>query len=431
MLRAAQKKARRLLSASSAAAIEDLPLQFLRASDQANFDKDTFQRKDVVFDKANGKPLIKSTAKTPKMREYSLQGESYKVVWDDGVVSEYQRSWVKKQLDLWGKSDVQRVMWNNFTEDSVRTSKDLSMDFAEVLTGDGQAKALKALYQYGILLVTSTPIDERCSGSVAALASALGGGAKKDDSSVLNNYLKGQSYDRVEGVVDGPLRTLYGTVWSTSTSDQSASASTSDSAYGNESLPLHTDMTYIRDPPGLQIFTMVRPATTGGESLFGDGFAAAERLRAADPISFRVLSELPRRYRCVDLVSGWHLEASGPVISLNYGKVVGIRHNDLDRLPDLPPEGAENVDEFYKTVDKAHQAWDEILASDDIRLTLRLKAGETAIVANQVLHGFYYQVKGCSYKVSHNSLLLNSDAFTAGLVSVLMDVRVELSRAAM
>ncbi|GAX24400.1 trimethyllysine dioxygenase [Fistulifera solaris] len=401
MLRVAKKDSRRLLSSSSAAAIEDLPLQFLRASDPANFDKDTFQRKDVVFDKLNGKPLITSTPKTPLMREYTLHGESYKVVWEDGVVSEYQKSWVKKQLDLWGKSGIQRVMWNNLTEGRVRNSKDLSMGFEEALTSDGQAKALKALYQYGILLVTNTPIDDRCSGSVAALASALGGGAKKDGTSVLNKYLNGQNDDRFEGVVDGPLRTLYGTVWSTSTSDQSAGASTADSAYGNESLPLHTDMTYIRDPPGLQIFTMVRPATTGGESLFGDGFAAAEKLRSVDPMSFRVLSELPRRYRCVDLVSGWHLEASGPVISLNYGRVVGVRHNDLDRLPDLPPERVENVDEFYETVNRAHRSWDEILASDDIRLTLRLQAGETAIVANQrCFHGrLGFRLDGYSSRV--------------------------------
>lgn len=371
---------------SSAAAIEDLPLQFLRASDPANFDANTFQRKDVVFDKENGKPLITSRTKTPPIRDYYLHGETYKVVWEDGIVSEYETSWVKRQLDYWGKNKIKKVLWNNLTEDEIRNSGELSMDFAEVLTVDGQAKALKALYQFGILLVTSTPIDDRCSGSVAALASAVGGGTNKDDTSILSNYLKGANYEQLEHVVDGPLRTLYGTVWSTSTSEQSEGASTADSAYGNESLPLHTDMTYIRDPPGLQIFTMVQPAASGGESIYGDGFAAAERLRSVDPTSFHILCELPRRYRCVDPNSGWHLEATGPVISLRYGKVVGIRHNDLDRLPDLPPTDVEDVDEFYRALSEAHQAWDKILASDNIRLTLRLQAGETVIVANQVIY---------------------------------------------
>jgi hypothetical protein len=38
--------------------------------------------------------------------------------------------------------------------------------------------------------------------------------------------------------------------------------------------------------------------------------------------------------------SGMAPGSVGPVISVHNGTVVGIRHNDLDRLTDLPPPGA-------------------------------------------------------------------------------------------
>jgi Taurine catabolism dioxygenase TauD, TfdA family len=149
-------------------------------------------------------------------------------------------------------------------------------------------------------------------------------------------------------------------------------------------LPLHTDMTYHRDPPGLQIFTMAQPAISGGESVFGDGFAVAERLRCTNPEAFDVLSTTVRRYRCIDCATGWHLEASGPVISDVNGEVVMIRHNDLDRLPDLPPADCGDADGFYAKLQAAHLAWDQILAEDDMRLVVRLQPGDTIVVANQV-----------------------------------------------
>lgn len=186
---------------------------------------------------------------------------------------------------------------------------------------------------------------------------------------------------------DGPLRTLYGTVWSTTSSGQAEGTSVADSAYESTELPLHTDLTYHGDPPGLQIFTMVQPAKKGGESIFGDGFAAAEHLRITNPAAFETLSRVSHRYRSVDRTTGWHLEAHGPVITTRFGQVTAIRHNDLDRLPDLPPSphlSDKEMESFYQELRQAHAAWDAILAQDDFRLVFGLKPGETMVVANQV-----------------------------------------------
>jgi alpha-ketoglutarate-dependent taurine dioxygenase len=203
---------------------------------------------------------------------------------------------------------------------------------------------------------------------------------------MLHHYLSGAADVILPRGTDGPMRTLYGTVWSTISSGQEQGSSVADSAYGQEALPLHTDMTYFRDPPGLQIFTMLQPALRGGESLFCDGFAVAERVRSADPEAFSVLATTPRRFRSIDTETGWHLEASGPVIALYNDQVVSIRHNDLDRLPDLPCSHQSPQDhvEFYEKLRVAHQVWDSVLSSDDIRLEMRLRNGDTMIVANQV-----------------------------------------------
>jgi alpha-ketoglutarate-dependent taurine dioxygenase len=258
------------------------------------------------------------------------------------------------------------------------------------------------------LLVTNTPILDGGAG-VAALASALGGGSIKNSTSLLTHYHDRSERRRHNEILlprgtDGPLRTLYGTVWSTTSAGQVPGTSIADSAYGHEALPLHTDMTYHRDPPGLQIFTMIQPSSDsgsgGGASIFGDGFAVADRLRRTHPEAFDMLANTVRRYRCVDYATGWHLEASGPVITVvdhntnnrgrgnNVGEIVMIRHNDLDRLPDLPPPrsstSSHDSDDFYTKLQEAHRAWDEILADDDVRLVIRLQPRDAIVVANQV-----------------------------------------------
>jgi alpha-ketoglutarate-dependent taurine dioxygenase len=403
------------------APIYSLPTEYLRAFDPSNFHPDTFQRNNVATDQ-NGKP---SSATTNKKVTYSKprihhcewtcpDAKSYRVEWDDGKVAEYSSRWVDEQLQLWGhprhgdgttaattttRTTTDRILWTGLTQDTVRNSSRLAMTFSHVLTHAGMKRAIETLYQYGILLVQDTPILDGGAG-VAALASSLGGGSVKNPTSLVHQYQQQQQQGGTSlqqlmmshgGATDGPLRTLYGTVWSTTSSGQAAGTSVADSAYDSTELPLHTDLTYHGDPPGLQIFTMVQPAQRGGESIFGDGFAAAEHLRRTNPAAFDTLSRVSRRYRSVDRTTGWHLEACGPVIATRFGQVTAIRHNDLDRLPDLPPSphfSAREMELFYQELHEAHAAWDAILALDDFRLVFALKPGETMVVANQVRTSF-------------------------------------------
>ena len=97
--------------------------------------------------------------------------------------------------------------------------------------------------------------------------------------------------------------------------------------------------------------------------------------------------------------------ATGPLIETipsgknEWGPVKSIRHNDLDRLPDLPPYTSSdttgiptyddiNNDTFYRHMREAHEAWNDILRRDSMRFVIHLEAGDCILVANQrCLHG--------------------------------------------
>jgi alpha-ketoglutarate-dependent taurine dioxygenase len=389
-----------------------LPRHFLRAMDETNFDATTGQRRDVEFDAIDGRPLL---VIPPEMSNNNIvqsawtsTGDYYRIDWEDGHSSQYRRDWVERQLRQLpptrtttdGTNDTmmdttstmttpshlvlgddERSPWSNWTETHVR--QNVALPFRQVLHDERtQEEALRFTYKYGILLVTETPTQDHGAG-VAALASALSGGSIKTvHNSIVSNYRAHRPVLTLPHGTDGPLRTLYGTVWSTTSTNQSAGASVADSAYGQGSLPLHTDLTYHRDPPGLQIFTMVTPASMGGQSLFADGLFAAETLRTEHPDAFQLLSTLPRRYRSIDPATGWHLEATGAIVQTNQcGQVVTVRHNDLDRLPDIAVTDAEAVH-----VSGAHAAWNAILARDETRLVLSLQSGDTVVLANQVCY---------------------------------------------
>jgi Taurine catabolism dioxygenase TauD, TfdA family len=383
--------------------VTELPWQFLRDWDTAKYDPVTQQRNDIPYDSATGKPIMTTTnskASTPLtvqdydivQREYNSNNpqQQFEISWSDGVQTTHDLTTLEQQYQRWKYHPAadDRRQWTDLSENHVRTSTEMSLPF-DTLVRDpsGMKRGLAALYYYGILLITETPVEDNGAG-IAAIGAALGGGTiKQPSNSILSSYQAGGKDLVLPHGTDGPMRTLYGSVWATSSGSQPDGTSVADSAYGSDGLPLHTDFTYQSDPPGLQIFTMVQPALEGGESVFGDGLAVAEALRSSNPDAFDILSKTIRTYHSKDEVTGWNLQASGPVIQVDRDRIVAIRHNDLDRLPDLPPHGmtdATDIQDFYNSLKSAHTAWDSLLAQDKFRLVMKLKLGDTMVVANQV-----------------------------------------------
>jgi hypothetical protein len=97
----------------------------------------------------------------------------------------------------------------------------------------------------------------------------------------------------------------------------------------------------------------------------------------------------------------------------------------LDRLPDLPPLDAiegDTVDEYYSELRDAHNVLDKLLGSDEFRLVIALKPGDTVVLANQVRLRFSLllpHISLCLLRCNNSVLCPNSDAF--------MDVKVSPS----
>ncbi|KAI9922626.1 hypothetical protein PsorP6_001138 [Peronosclerospora sorghi] len=167
------------------------------------------------------------------------------------------------------------------------------------------------------------------------------------------------------------LRTIYGTMWKTNPTKETEDYN--DTAATNVELLPHTDGTYIRDPPGLQIFNCVAQAGDGGESRYVDSFYVAETLRSEDLDAFRVLSTTPLPYFTVDKDA--YLATMETPIRVDYvGNIVQFRHNDYD------------LSEFYQ----AHHKLLAIMRRPEMEFSTKLQVGEMIVVDNQrVMHGRY------------------------------------------
>lgn len=440
-----------------------LPVHYLDAHDDRKFDPATHQRNDSLFDPIDGKPPAPSSSsedQTSKSKFISWDRIPDTDKWrlttkindSDLQTSYYTKKWIDSQAERWRADaddfdctfsaaaetkkigETKRILWSNWTESMVRDpiTSPILFNYDNLVVQSDDVKVmehkrlLKMLYQYGIVLITGTPtytqslpVDAMSESVKRSHGTNAAGGTSETAESAILHLASIIGYH--------PLQTLYGAgVWSTSCLSSfyslgcaTTSASTADSAYGTTSLPLHTDMTYIHSPPGAQVFLMVQPAVVqassrnygksvvpNGQSLYVDGFAAAKQLFQENPDAFRLLATTPRRYRCIDEDEGWHLEATGPLIETipsgknEWGPVKSIRHNDLDRLPDLPPYPSAststatnddiNNDSFYHRMREAHEAWDDILRRDSMRLVMYLQPGDCVLVANQrCLHGRY------------------------------------------
>jgi gamma-butyrobetaine dioxygenase len=101
-------------------------------------------------------------------------------------------------------------------------------------------------------------------------------------------------------------------------------------------LEMHTDLPGEEAAPGVQFLHCIENSVEGGQSLFLDGAAVAEALRAKDPEAFRLLADnkIPFFYRH----DGWDYRAHQRVIETDpEGRVTGVTVSQhLQDLMDLP-----------------------------------------------------------------------------------------------
>ncbi|WP_101067356.1 TauD/TfdA family dioxygenase [Roseovarius salinarum] len=152
-------------------------------------------------------------------------------------------------------------------------------------------------------------------------------------------------------------------------------------AYTADALPLHTDLANQEMPPGWQFLHCLVNEAEGGGSVFADGLAMAEDLRAEDPDAFTLLSTVSIPFRFHD--EGCDIRRRQYVITLDGdGAVNEICYNA--HLAGVFDMGADVLDAYYR----AYRAFMAKTRDPAYQLTLKLEAGEMAVFDNRrVLHG--------------------------------------------
>jgi gamma-butyrobetaine dioxygenase len=152
-------------------------------------------------------------------------------------------------------------------------------------------------------------------------------------------------------------------------------------AYSDLGLGLHTDNPYREPVPGFQVLHALVASPDGGESLFGDGFAIAEHLRATAPDAFAVLTQtpVPFLYRSKDA----ELYAERPLIQLSCrGAVSAVHYNSRSIAP--LRLAAREAAQFYSS----YRRFAALLRNSRFHLQFRLRDGDLVVFDNQrTLHG--------------------------------------------
>ena len=151
-------------------------------------------------------------------------------------------------------------------------------------------------------------------------------------------------------------------------------------AYSDLGLGLHTDNPYREPVPGFQALHALRTAP-GGESLFADGFALANHLRAIDPGAFATLTRtaVPFYYRSKDA----ELYAERPLIQLTCGGDIAAVHYNNRSIAPLRSRGRDAAG-FYA----AYRRFAGLLRDPAYQLRMRLEDGDLVLFDNQrILHG--------------------------------------------
>ncbi len=181
---------------------------------------------------------------------------------------------------------------------------------------------------------------------------------------------------RVAERIGQPRSSNFGSVY-----DVVSRPNPNNSAYTADGLELHNDLINWRWPPDFQFLYCLANEASGGESLFADGFAVAEALRALDPLAFAVLAETPVAARFHD--EGCDLRFAAPAIEIDAdGALVAVRFNNWLRAAlSATPERTRAWYAAYR------QFW-QLLRDPAYRIELKLAPGEMVAFDNRrVLHG--------------------------------------------
>ncbi|ODV96173.1 hypothetical protein PACTADRAFT_75344 [Pachysolen tannophilus NRRL Y-2460] len=226
------------------------------------------------------------------------------------------------------------------------------IDYLEIMSSDeGIKKWVLKIWKYGFCLVDNVPESPECT----------------------QDLIEKISFIRP---------THYGGFW-----DFTSDLNVNDTAYTDIAIPLHTDGTYFTDPPGLQLFHLLKHTGTGGITTLCDSFHCAKLLQLENPEYYEILSKFPIPTHSAGEENVF-IQPSypRPILNHNYmGELIQVRWNISDRSTlNLPLDDPElQIPLFYK----ATKRWNELLESNKNEFYHTLKPGQCLIFDNwRVLH---------------------------------------------
>lgn len=206
---------------------------------------------------------------------------------------------------------------------------------------DGLRDALDQLWRHGLITLTDVPVD---AAATRAVLERIG-------------YIRS---------------TIFGNMW-----EFRSDGGFDDTASTPLGITPHTDGTYSHDAPGLLGLHCHVYEAEGGDNVFVDSHAVAERLTAT---SREVLStvDIPGRY----IGDGSSLMAKRPVLRHEGSRLVQVSYNHHDRAPFVLPEPL--MSEVYAALFE----FDALLNSPELQLDLAMRRGDMVIFDNwRLLHG--------------------------------------------
>ncbi|MTI02740.1 TauD/TfdA family dioxygenase [Roseibium sp. RKSG952] len=284
------------------------------------------------------------------IQSVGVEGSSVHVIWPDGHRSEYGARWLRNHCYSdaeRARRRVQPILWDRTLGDNLPIG---SLTEAEA-DSTARLKILETVRDYGFCKIVDAPTDQAES-------------------------------QRMIQLVGAQRQTHYGTY--------TLKKKKTVTNVGDTSGPLdpHVDEPYRYAAIGITVFQVLRPSSNGGASMLVDGFEAVRRLKEKWPEDFDLLCNM--RVTCQRFDPGdnshgnmrWY-KSRLPIIQRDdQGEVCGVRMNERQISPlDVP---ADQVALAYRALKRLF----DLLYSDDLRLTLDLKAGEGLLFDNQrLLHG--------------------------------------------
>ncbi|MBE0414802.1 TauD/TfdA family dioxygenase [Yoonia sp.] len=281
----------------------------------------------------------------PRATDAWIEGDHLRLSWqDEAVVSSVPMLLLRDVADqgrLYDPADLPQKLWSNEFEPSIAR-----VPQSDVLhSDDGRARFCRALIEDGIAIVTGMEPSKE---SLTALVETLGS---------ITPSAEGYFFEvRVE-------------------------IAPTNLAFTAGPLEMHTDLPGEEAAPGLQFLHCLENTVEGGLSLFLDGAAVAEALRAEDPEAFRLLAtyEIPFFYRHDRLDYRAHQRV---IETDQQGNVTGVTISQhLQDTLDLPQD---LLDEYYPAFIK----FIRLMQEDRFVVRFRSQAGNCVVFDNhRIVHG--------------------------------------------